>query len=99
MLKKVLKKFKTKQKSLDYSQISKIQIETKNLQNKLDKFNKEKEIIQSQFNFIIPDYLIDEIIESNTTKIYYNLNCLINCAIINGTLSKENGSILKQAYL
>lgn len=99
MLKKVLKKIKTKQKSLDYSQISKIQIETKNLQNKLDKFNKEKAIIQSQFNFIIPDYLIDEIIESNTTKIYRNLNYLINCAIINGTLSKENGSILKQAYL
>lgn len=99
MLKKVLKKIKTKQKSLDYSQISKIQIETKNLQNKLDKFDKEKEIIQNQFNFIIPDYLIDEIIESNTTKIYRNLNCLINCAIINGTLSKENGSILKQAYL
>lgn len=99
MLNKVLKKVKSKHRNLDYSQISKIQIETKNLQNKLDKFNKEKKIIQSRFNFIIPDYLIDEIIESNTTKIYHNLNCLINCAIVNGTLSKENGSILKQAYL
>lgn len=99
MLNKVLKKVKSKHRNLDYSQISKIQIETKSLQNKLDTFNKEKEIIQSRFNFIIPDYLIDEIIESNTTKIYHNLNCLINCAIINGTLSKENGSILKQAYL
>lgn len=99
MLNKVLKKVKSKHRNLDYSQISKIQIETKNLQNKLDAFNKEKEIIQNQFNFIIPDYLIDEIIESNTTKIYLNLNYLINCAIINGTLSKENGLILKQAYM
>ncbi len=98
MLNKVLKKAKLKHTNLDYNQISEIQIKTKNLQNELDSFNKEKEIIQSKFDFIIPDYLIDEIIESNRSKFYVNLRHLINCAIINGRISKENGTILKMFY-
>ena len=89
MLNKVLKKAKLKHTNLDYNQISEIQIKTKNLQN---------EFIQSKFDFIIPDYLIDEIIESNRSKFYVNLRHLINCAIINGRISKENGTILKMFY-
>ncbi len=99
MLNKILRNALLNYTKLDkYSNFYKKQSEIKDLQNKLNIFNQEKKNIQSKFDFNIPDYLIDEIIESHSNKIYNNLQYLINCAIINGKISKENGYMLKKVY-
>lgn len=74
-------------------------IDIENLKQKLNKFIQEKNKIQNNFNFVIPDYIIDEIIKVNENKLSLNLCCLINCAVVNGHLSKKNGNVLKQTYL
>ncbi len=63
-------------------------------QNEIDNFNEDKKTIQSKFNFEIPDYLIDDIIDENFDSLY----ALINCAVVNGHLSKENAENLKSVY-
>lgn len=63
-------------------------------QSEIDIFNENKKNIQSQFSFEIPDYLIDDIVDKNFDSLY----CLINCAIVNGHLSKENAKKLKSVY-
>ena len=66
----------------------------KNFSNYIDNFKK----IESSFDFKIPSYLIDEIIECNEDDDFDNLNYMINCAVVNGSLSKENSKILKKTY-
>lgn len=61
-------------------------------------WNQKAKEIQSKFDFILPNYIIDEIIENEQKKTYFNLYCLINCAVINGTISESNKKILKQIY-
>lgn len=75
------------------------QIEIDALQKEINLFKEKKSILQKKFNFIIPDYIVDEIIESDKNNLYINLNLLINCAIMNGQISNENGDLLKKAYL
>lgn len=72
--------------------------EFKRLQEDFLKWNQKANEIQSKFDFILPNYIIDEIIENEENKAYFNLYCLINCAVINGTISKDNEKILKQVY-
>lgn len=69
------------------------------LQDEISEWNKKSSKIQSDFDFTLPQYLINEIIENEKSKDYFNLYYLINCAIINGRLSEENGKELKQEYL
>ena len=54
-----------------------------------------KEKIQIEMGFIIPNYIIDEIIENKNDIGYSNLFCLINMAIINNRISKYNAKKLK----
>lgn len=70
------------------------------LQNKITKWKEKAKKVQASFDFVIPNYIIDEII-SNGIFIYKNhenLYSLINCAVVNGRLTKENANILKEKY-
>ncbi len=64
--------------------------EIQNIQKQLNLWNKKSKLIQSQFNFKLPKYIIDEIIRNEKTKLYYNLHSLINLAIISNKLSTKN---------
>lgn len=68
------------------------------LQQELSKWNKKANKIQSNFNFHIPDYIIDEIIESEDSNSFVNLHYLINCALVNERIAEDNAKILKQVY-
>ena len=68
------------------------------LKKQIEIWNKKAAIIQSQFNFSIPNYIIDEIISNEYSKNYSNLHFLINAAVINHKLTKNNGNILKEFY-
>lgn len=68
------------------------------LQQELSTWNKKANKIQSNFNFHIPDYIIDEIIESEDSKSFVNLHYLINCALVNERIAEDNAKILKQVY-
>ncbi|MCI8345193.1 MAG: hypothetical protein HFJ42_04410 [Clostridia bacterium] len=72
--------------------------EFKRLEEDFLKWNQKAKEIQSKFDFILPNYIIDEIIENEEKKTYFNLYCLINCAVINGMISKKNEKMLKQVY-
>lgn len=75
------------------------QKELTELKRQIIDWKKKASIIQSNFDFILPNYIIDEIIENEGNKNYLNLYYLINCAIINGRLSEENGKELRKEYL
>lgn len=70
------------------------------LQNRIREWKENAKIIQSLFDFYIPEYVMDEIIEKGDSIYhnYDNLYCLINCAVLNGRISKENGITLKHIY-
>ncbi len=86
----------------DYSnQLQKIeqnQAKLKNLQNKILEWNQKAIKIQRKFDFILPNYIIDEIVENEEKKDYCNLNYLVNCAVVNGKISENNGKIIKRIY-
>lgn len=95
--------FKNKLKNYYFSSHNVFKSETlklklKILQSKVNLWNEKAAKIQTQFNFILPSYLIDEIIDQEHCKNYSNLYSLINLAVLTNKLSKENGKILKRAY-
>ena len=73
-------------------------VELNKLQSKIIEWNKKAEVIQSKFNFILPNYIIDEIIENESSKNFLNLHYLINCAVLSGRITTNNGKILKKEY-
>ena len=99
MLKKI---FKYKSLSLNFSNqlkdIERKQFELNLLQNKISEWNDKSIKIQSNFDFVLPNYIIDEILENEDTKNYFNLHYLINCAVINGRITEDNGKLLKKIY-
>lgn len=95
MLKKMLKA------NLLSDEIKKIkykQAELNKLQNKISEWNEIAIKIQANFSFILPNYIIDEIIENQEKQDYINLHYLVNCAVINGRISENNGKMIKQLY-
>ena len=74
-------------------------IELNILKNEILEWNKKSWQIQSNFDFPLPQYLINEIIETEKSKDYFNLYYLINCAVINGRISEGNGKKIKQLYI
>lgn len=70
------------------------------LQKQISDWNLKASKIQSKFDFPLPNYIIDEIIDSQNKqyKNYINLYNLINLAVITGNLSEDNGKIIKQIY-
>lgn len=99
MLKNLLK---YKLSSLNFSnQIKEFehkQFELNNLQDEISEWNNKSIKIQSNFDFVLPNYIIDEILENENTKNYFNLHYLINCAVINGRITEDNGKLLKKIY-
>ncbi len=68
------------------------------LQNQIDEWNKKATKIQLQFDFTIPNYILDEIIEQENNKCKDNLYYLINCAVLNNSLTEENAKKLREIY-
>ena len=61
--------------------------------NEIHRFYRLKEKIEIEYGFPIPDYIIDEIINN---KDYDNLVSLLNLAVINKRLSKQQAKIIKE---
>ncbi|MEI3395874.1 MAG: hypothetical protein V8R82_09395 [Clostridia bacterium] len=80
------------------SNLSNIEQHISELKKQIELWNKKATFIQSQFDFIIPNYIIDEIISNEYSKNYSNLHYLINAAVVNKRLTKNNGNILKELY-
>lgn len=92
----------TIEKNLLSKQVNELTNERMNLiklQNDISTWKSKALKIQSNFNFELPNYILDEIITNENKFQYKNLHFLINCAVINGKISKTNGSILKQTFL
>lgn len=65
------------------------------LKKEIQRFKNLKEKIEYQYGFNIPNYIIDEIINNNN---YDNLCSLVNLAVIQNRLTKEEGIIIKHKY-
>ena len=72
--------------------------EIKLLNDKIATWNAKADKIRKQFDFFIPNYLIDEIIEKEIEKNYSNLHCLCNMAFICGRITKEESQMIKKVY-
>ena len=54
--------------------------------------------IQSRFDFAIPNYILDEIIEHEDSTCKDNLYYLINCAVMNNRITLENARKIREVY-
>lgn len=54
--------------------------------------------IQSHFDFAIPNYILDEIIEQENNTCKDNLYYLINCAVMNNRITLENAKKIREVY-
>lgn len=78
--------------------IEKTEEKIKKLTNKILTWNIKANKIRGQFSFLIPDYLIDEIIENEADKNYNNLHYLCNMACICGRITEEECKLIKMTY-
>lgn len=69
------------------------------LKQKIAQLEVQREKIQNRFNFKIPVYVLDEIIESNDRVIKDNLNAIINLARVNDRISLKEAEVLKEHYV
>lgn len=60
---------------------------------------KERKKIQDRYNFAIPIYILDEIIDSYNKNREDNINALINLARINDRITIEEASALKEEFV
>jgi len=60
---------------------------------------KERKKIQDRYKFAIPIYILDEIIESYNKHREDNINVLINLAKMNGRITMEQASALKEEFV
>ena len=61
-------------------------------------WNQKASKIQSHFDFAIPNYILDEIIEHEDSVCKDNLYYLINCAVINNRITLENAKKIREIY-
>lgn len=61
-------------------------------------WNKKASEIQSRFDFVIPNYILDEIIEQENSSYKDNLYYLINCAVMNNRITIENAKKIREVY-
>jgi len=59
----------------------------------------ERKKIQDRYKFAIPIYILDEIIESYNKHREDNINVLINLAKMNGRITMEQASALKEEFV
>jgi len=81
--------------ALLFSSTSSIQVE---VPNEVKIWNKKANEIQAHFNFAIPNYILDEIIEHENNSYKDNLYCLINCAVMNSSITPENAKKIREIY-
>ena len=86
------------QESLYFENLSKDMPNITELQNSLNEWNIKTDKIKSNFDFTIPNYILDEIIEQQYCHNRDNLYALINCAVINGNITLENAKRIKEMY-
>ena len=55
--------------------------------------------IQDEFDFVIPDYILQEIVQKEKRYIKENINALINLAKLNKRLSINQARILKSKII
>lgn len=69
------------------------------LQTQIDTWKKNANEIQSSFDFDIPNYILDELIKKrkHLNCSHDNLYYLLNCAVMNGKLSRTNANKIKKA--
>lgn len=82
-------------KYLETKKMSKVEVENMLLKKEIQRFKNLKKKIEYQYGFNIPNYIIDEIINNNN---YDNLCSLVNLAVIQNRLTKEEGIIIKHKY-
>lgn len=86
---------RNKSSYLKTNKMSKVEVENMLLTEEIDRFKISKEKIEYQYGFNIPNYIIDEIINNNN---YDNLCALVNLAVLQNRLTKEQGIIIKYKY-
>ena len=67
--------------------------EIKKMEQKLELYKKIREKLSSYFDFIIPDYVISDFIDNED---YHHFCLMVNMAVLNNRLSKEDGNTLKE---
>lgn len=63
------------------------------LEKRIKEMKLLKEKLEKHFNFEIPDYIIDDILDYEK---YHHICLIINLAVVSNRLSEENGKILKE---
>lgn len=90
----VYKGFKTMKEAKKYLRtMTDKMVEERLLWGQVQRFNRLKNKLQVEYGFLIPDYIIDEIINNND---YDNLCALLNLAVLNKRISKKNARIIKE---
>ena len=67
--------------------------EIKAMEQKLELYEKIRKKLSSYFDFIIPEYIISDFIDNED---YHHFCLMVNMAVINKRLSKEDGNTLKE---
>lgn len=65
----------------------------------LKKLQSKMKQIQDEFDFVIPDYILQEIVQKEKRYIKENINALINLAKLNNRLSINQARILKSKII
>lgn len=68
------------------------------LQERLNYITTQGREIQKNFEFIIPNYVLEEIVDTQNKQQKTNLSAIINLAKINKRLTEEQANKLKEAY-
>ena len=69
------------------------------LKEEIEIMENQRKKIQDKFQFEIPIYILDEIIESINKNREDNINCLINLAKINDRITEEHANALKNEFV
>lgn len=76
-----------------------IQEKNRVLKEKIAQLEIERKKIQDNFDFKVPVYILDEIIEAEEMYNVENINVLINLAKTNNRISEEDAMILKNEFV
>lgn len=82
----------------ELTQIYNISEKSKTLKKSLEIWNEKQKEIQANFDFIVPNYIIDEIIYLEPSKDYSKLHSLLLLAVYNRRISMEEAVKIEQVY-
>ena len=67
--------------------------EIKEMNQRIELFEKIRNKLSDYFDFTIPDYVISDFIDNED---YHHFCLMVNMAVVNNRLSKDDGNILKE---